>query len=353
MGPLCPRARRHDVARRRVRSGPVAGRARRPGRVCWATAPRARRRGCVPGHGGGGRALCRRQRGDVRHFRRLPHLSPAHARRRPAHGPLVGDAAPHARGRQRPGAVAGRLSGRLDGVTPHQAPAHPAHVRRMAASACLLAAWAGAGQYAYNREWTTRQDRRIAENSHWVLASSIARAAVRDDTVRLSEGFGDADLGDFAPPAPPTRDAVARAVLVGPRGARATRASARNPARPPNVILSCSSRSPRGGPAWQRALRHDAHPDRRAGTRLSSTTSTHTSGAAPTRWRRCCSPRIRSSTFSDVTEQYPALGRHVARLHVPRPRLSDVVRDAERPEWAGWKHVPRRRGFDACATTAT
>jgi hypothetical protein len=31
--------------------------------------------------------------------------------------------------------------------------------RMMAVSACLLAAWAGAGQHAYEREWTTRQDR--------------------------------------------------------------------------------------------------------------------------------------------------------------------------------------------------
>jgi hypothetical protein len=42
-------------------------------------------------------------------------------------------------------------------------------------------------QYAYAREWTTRQDRRIAENAHWVLASSVIRSAVSDDTVSLDD----------------------------------------------------------------------------------------------------------------------------------------------------------------------
>jgi len=229
-------------------------------------------------------------------------------------------------------------------ITP---PARSGHAWRMATSACLLAAWAGAGQYAYSREWTTRQDRRIAENAHWVLGASIARAAMRDDTVRLSEGFGDGDLVDFAPPAPPARDAVARAVLVTPRGPRATRASARNPARPPNVILvvleAVAARWTSLGNA-----RYDTTPTltAEAGHSLVYDNFYAHIGRSSNSLAAILLSTYPKLDFQDVTEQYPALGgTSLATQFRARGYRTSFVTPSDL-QWAGWKQFISARGFD-------
>ena len=205
----------------------------------------------------------------------------------------------------------------------------------------------GGGAYAYNREWTTRQDRRIAENAHWVLASSIARAAMRDDTVRLSEGFGAADLGDFAPPAPPARDAVARAVLVAPRGPRTTRASARNPPRPPNVILvvleAVAARWTSLGNA-----RYDTTPTltAEAGHSLVFDNFYAHIGRSSNSLAAILLSTYPKLDFQDVTEQYPALGgTSLATQFRARGYRTSFVTPSDL-QWAGWQQFIGARGFD-------
>ena len=58
--------------------------------------------------------------------------------------------------------------------------------------------------------------------------------------------------------------------------------------------------------------------------------------------------------FQDVTEEYPDLGGTSLASHVPRPRLSHVVRDVERPA-AGPAGTAssRRAASSACATITT
>src|SRR4029079_3677083 len=48
-----------------------------------------------------------------------------------------------------------------------------------------LGAWVLFGAYGFSADWTTRQDRRIAENPQWVLLSSWWQVVTGDGTVRL------------------------------------------------------------------------------------------------------------------------------------------------------------------------
>src|SRR5207247_1996394 len=52
-----------------------------------------------------------------------------------------------------------------------------------------LAVWLIVGVYGFSAAWTTRQDRRIAENPHWVLISSWWQVVRGDETVRLTDQF--------------------------------------------------------------------------------------------------------------------------------------------------------------------
>jgi arylsulfatase A-like enzyme len=60
-----------------------------------------------------------------------------------------------------------------------------------------MAAWMLFGQFTYASDWRSRQERRIAENPHWVILSSWWLAVSGDGTVRMDEPFLPADLGDF------------------------------------------------------------------------------------------------------------------------------------------------------------
>jgi arylsulfatase A-like enzyme len=222
--------------------------------------------------------------------------------------------------------------------------AEPFRVRGVALSVALLAAWAAAGQYAYAREWATRQDRRIAENAHWVLASSIVRAAMRDDQVRLAGGFGDADLSDFTPPAPGAKAAVTRAVRLAPAPVRGRRRAA---ASPPNVILvvleAVAARWTSLGNARydttptltaeaSHSLVYDnfyAHIGRSSNSLAAMLLSTY--------------PKL---DFQDVTAEYPALGgTSLASAFRQRGYRTSFVTSSDL-EWAGWKRFIGDRGFD-------
>ena len=52
-----------------------------------------------------------------------------------------------------------------------------------------LGVWLILGIYGFSATWTTRQDRRIAENPHWVLVSSWWQVVSGDGTIRLTDQF--------------------------------------------------------------------------------------------------------------------------------------------------------------------
>jgi phosphoglycerol transferase MdoB-like AlkP superfamily enzyme len=214
----------------------------------------------------------------------------------------------------------------------------------MALTVALLAAWVAAGQYAYAREWTTRQDRRIAENAHWVLASSFARAFTRRDQVRLAGGFGETDLNDFVPPATATPASVTRAVRLATGTARGRR---RARSTPPNVIVvvleAVAARWTSLGNARYdttptltaeatHALVFDnfyAHIGRSSNSLAAMLLSTY--------------PKL---DFQDVTAEYPALGGTSLAAHFrSRGYRTSFVTPSDL-QWAGWKPFIAARGFD-------
>jgi arylsulfatase A-like enzyme len=196
-----------------------------------------------------------------------------------------------------------------------------------------------AGQFAYARDWATRQDRRIAENAHWVLASSVVRSAASPDTVSLDGGFDDGDLGDFAPPVRNGRDRVRPARLVTRPG--------RKPASPPNVILvvleAVAARwTSLGNARYQttptltaeagHALVYDnfyAHIGRSSNSLAAILLSTY--------------PKL---DFQDVTEKYPDLGgTSLATAFRDRGYRTSFVTSSDL-SWAGWESFIAARGFD-------
>ncbi|MDO8793059.1 MAG: sulfatase-like hydrolase/transferase, partial [Vicinamibacterales bacterium] len=93
-----------------------------------------------------------------------------------------------------------------------------------------LGVWLIVGVYGFSAAWTTRQDRRIAENPHWVLISSWWQVVSGDGTIRLTDHFPAADLTDFDPIGPRPPASIVR--QVARRVGRKVAAP-----RPPNVIL--------------------------------------------------------------------------------------------------------------------
>jgi len=222
-------------------------------------------------------------------------------------------------------------------------PSRASTIRSRLVSLALLLAWVVAGQYAYAREWTTRQDRRIAENAHWVLASSVIRSAVSDDTVSLGDEFIDGDLGDFAPPvASSTRDRVRPARLVTSPGRSIAKLQT-----PPNVILvvleSVAARWTSLGNAHYQttptltaeaghALVYDnfyAHIGRSSNSLAAILLSTY--------------PKL---DFQDVTEEYPDLGgTSLASTFRDRGYRTSFVTSSDL-SWAGWDSFIASRGFE-------
>jgi arylsulfatase A-like enzyme len=221
-------------------------------------------------------------------------------------------------------------------------PSRAGAIRRRLVSLALLLAWVVAGQYTYAREWTTRQDRRIAENAHWVLASSVIRTAVSDETVSLGDEFVEGDLGDFAPPVASSRDRVRPARLV----IRAGRSIAK-PQTPPNVILvvleSVAARwTSLGNARYQttptltaeapHALVYDnfyAHIGRSSNSLAAILLSTY--------------PKL---DFQDVTEEYPDLGgTSLASTFRDRGYRTSFVTSSDL-SWAGWDSFIGSRGFE-------
>ena len=205
-----------------------------------------------------------------------------------------------------------------------------------------LSAWLGFGHYAFTADWATRQERAIANNPHWVLASSWWRAVVGGQIVRVGEVFAAADLTDFTPigSTSPVRAAVVARRSAGSRGPATTR-------RPLNVILvvleSVAARwaSLNGGPynstsnlaaESARSLVFDnfyAHIGRSSNSLVALLLSAY--------------PKL---DFHDVTEVYPRLaGTSLGAVFRNRGYRTAFVTPSHL-SWAGWQTFLEGRGFD-------
>ena len=188
-----------------------------------------------------------------------------------------------------------------------------------------LGVWLILGLYGFSIGWSTRQDRRIAENPHWVLISSWWQVVTGDGIVRLTDEFPADDLTDFEP--------------IGPRRAAVSR-------RPPNVIVvvleSVAARwtGLNGGPydstpvlkaESSRALVADnfyAHIGRSSNSLVAILLSTY--------------PKL---GFREVTEEYPQLpGTSLAAMFRDRGYRTAFVTPSDL-SWAGWGPFLEGRGF--------
>jgi len=221
-------------------------------------------------------------------------------------------------------------------------PARPGRVGRLAISATLLLAWVAAGHYSYAAEWTTRQDRRIAENAHWVLASSVLRAAMADDTVTLSDDFGAGDLLDFAPPV--RQASLAKPVRFVPPATRSGRLRA---VAPPNVILvvleSVAARWTSLGNA-----RYQTTPTLAAESSHALVFDNFYAliGRSSNSLAAMLLSTYPKLDFQDLTEEYPELGGTslASAFHDKGYRTSFVT--SSDLHWAGWNSFVGTRGFD-------
>lgn len=204
-----------------------------------------------------------------------------------------------------------------------------------------LGVWLILGIYGFSAAWTTRQDRRIAENPHWVLISSWWQVVSGDGTVRLTDQFPAADLSDFDPigPRAPSPASIVRQVSRG-LGRKVAAP------RPPNVILvvleSVAARwaGLNGGPFDSTpvlkaesahalvANNFYAHIGRSSNSLVAIFLSAY--------------PKL---GFRDVTEEYPHLsGTSLASVFRDRGYRTAFVTPSDL-SWAEWGPFLKGRGF--------
>ena len=210
------------------------------------------------------------------------------------------------------------------------------------AIAVAAVAWMVGGHLAFGAHWATRQDRRIAENAHWVLFSSWWQRGAGHN-VRLPDEFSDADLTDFEPfglrpvaPRPDIRRASAR-----PRGPRVV------PRRSPNVVLvvleSVAAR-------WTslNGNRYETTPTllAEAGRGVVFDNFYAHIGRSSNSLAAMLLSAYPKLGFRDMTDEYPDLpGTSVASLfHDNGYRTRFVTPSAL--TWAGWDRFLEGRGFD-------
>jgi phosphoglycerol transferase MdoB-like AlkP superfamily enzyme len=214
-----------------------------------------------------------------------------------------------------------------------------------AAVLVVVAAWIALGQNAYSQRWASRQDRRIAENPHWVLVSSWWQALAGEDPVRLTEPFLTADLLDFEPIGPPRAarpSFVVNRTIARDRGRRSAAAH-----RSVNVVLvvleSVAARwtslhglyqtTPNVAAETGRGIAFDsfyAHIGRSSNSLAAILLSAY--------------PKI---GFRDLTEEYPRFpGTSLATLFRDRGYRTGFVTPSDL-SWAGWDSFLEGRGFDS------
>jgi lipoteichoic acid synthase len=216
---------------------------------------------------------------------------------------------------------------------------------RVAATACLVLLWIAVGAHTYSSSWTTRQDRAIAENPHWVFVSSWWRAINAGGTMRLASAFDPADLEDFEPR---SARAVPPPILSRPMAAlRRVSLSLRAEAepRPLNVVLivleSVGARwtgvngayatTPNLVAESAHSLVFDnfyAHIGRSSNSLAALLLSTY--------------PKL---DFRDVTDEYPRLeGTSLASVFQSHGYRTAFVTPSDL-SWAGWTNFLQGRGF--------
>jgi phosphoglycerol transferase MdoB-like AlkP superfamily enzyme len=214
----------------------------------------------------------------------------------------------------------------------------PRWKRREGVAFLSLGVWILLGQYAFSTVWATRQDRKIAQNPHWVLLSSWWHSG--DGAVRMTDRFPPEDLRDFDPlgAQPPSTASIIRRI-ARPAGERLAR-------RPPNVIVlvleSVAARwaSLNGGvyestPSLRaessQALVFDnfyAHIGRSSNSLAAILMSVY--------------PRL---DFRDLTDQYPRMpGTSLAAVFRDRGYRTAFITPSDLA-WAGWDKFLSGRGF--------
>ena len=200
-------------------------------------------------------------------------------------------------------------------------------VWRRAAAATTAAAWMAFGHHAYAVPWAGRQDRRIAESSHWTLIASGWRAA-RQGLVALDDRFPSGDLADFERSqngggrlAPPQRLPNVVLVVLESVAARWTSLGGRLYDTTPN--LRDASRQ---GVVFERFYAHIGRSSNALATLLLSTYA--------------------KLDFQDITDEYPQLAgtslADVFRSHGARTAFLT----SSHLSWAHWREFLSVRGFD-------
>jgi phosphoglycerol transferase MdoB-like AlkP superfamily enzyme len=202
-----------------------------------------------------------------------------------------------------------------------------------------LGVWLIAGVYGFSAAWTTRQDRRIAENPHWVLISSWWQVVNGEGTIHMTDPFPAADLTDFdpiglRPPAPVVRQIAKRA--------------GRNAApRPANVILvvleSVAARwaGLNDGP-------YDSTPVLRAESAHAIVADNYYAhiGRSSNSLASMLLSLYPKLGFRDVTEEYPNLaGTPLASVFRDRGYRTAFITPSDLT-WAGWGPFLASRGFN-------
>jgi arylsulfatase A-like enzyme len=202
-------------------------------------------------------------------------------------------------------------------------------------------AWIIGGHLAFGARWATRQDRRIAENAHWVLGSSWWQRGAAH-SVRLSDQFTDADLADFEPigvrPVAPRPDV---------RRASVRSRSRRVPPPPLNVVLvvleSVAAR-------WTSLYgnRYETTPTllAEAGRGVVFDNFYAHIGRSSNSLAAMLLSAYPKLGFRDMTDEYPDLpGTSIASLFHDRGYRTRFVTPSGLT-WAGWDEFLEGRGFD-------
>ena len=209
--------------------------------------------------------------------------------------------------------------------------------------------WVVAGHLAYEAHWAMRQERRIAQNAHWVLAASWWQRD-GDHRVRLTDQFTVDDLQDFEPIGvqhAASRPEVRHASVAAGPAARPRRRTAAVPLRPLNVVLivlesvaarwtSLAGRGYETTPFLRaeaaRAIVFEhfyAHIGRSSNSLAALLLSAY--------------PKL---GFRDVTEEHPDLpGTSLASVFHDRGYRTGFITPSQLT-WAGWDRFLTDRGFD-------
>jgi arylsulfatase A-like enzyme len=204
-----------------------------------------------------------------------------------------------------------------------------------------LGAWLILGLYGFSTQWATRQDRRIAENPHWILISSWWQVVSGNGTVRLADHFPADDLKDFEPPRmrPPLSASVPRQT----RGRGVRKVVVR---RPPNVIVVVLEAVAARWASLNGGL-YDSTPTLKtesARALVAENFYAHIgrSSSALVAMLLSAYPKL---NFREITEEYPHLpGTSLAAVFRDRGYRTGFVTPSDL-SWAEWGPFLKRRGF--------